>query len=293
MCNGSGGTLDDLYIYRVGPQEYLLVINASRIEADFDWMENQRRAFSGAASVALRNISDETGAIAIQGPNSPCLLDQLFPGPSMTDTRVDRPSDLAKNELGRFLSGRDEVWVCRTGYTGEDGFEVISSSASIVSLWEMSLTMGANLGCQPVGLGARDTLRTEMGYPLYGHELDEHTSPVAAGVGFFVKFEKPAFIGRESLLAEKESGPERKLAAFVMSGKSAPPRPHYRVFAAGEPVGETTSGTLSPSLNAGIGMAYLPPHLTRPETEIEIEIRNRRFPARVIRKPIYKKINAG
>ena len=293
MCNGSGGAIDDLYVYRTGPQEYLLVINASRIDTDVAWIESQRQAFSGAKEVTVRNVSDEHAAIAIQGPNSPKVVDQLFPGPSMTDTRADRPSSLAKNEIGRFLSGKDEVWVSRTGYTGEDGFEIISPNATIVALWEMSLAIGASLGLQPAGLGARDTLRTEMCYPLYGHELNEQTSPIAAGVGFFVKLDKPSFIGRESLLAEKESGPERKLAAFIMTGKSAPPRPHYRVFAKGEPVGETTSGTLSPSLNNGIGLAYLAPDFAKPDTEIEIEIRNRRFPARVVRKPIYKKPTAS
>jgi len=293
MCNGSGGAIDDLYVYRTGPLEYLLVINASRIEADVPWIENQRQAFSGANAVEFRDISDENAAIAIQGPRAAQIVDQLFPGPSMTDTRVDRPSGLAKNELGRFLSGKDEVWVSRTGYTGEDGFEIISPNATIVPLWEMSLAIGMPLGLQPAGLGARDTLRTEMCYPLYGHELDEKTSPIAAGVGFFVKLDKPNFIGRDSLLAEKENGPVKKLAAFAMTGKSAPPRPHYRVFANGEPVGETTSGTLSPSLNTGIGLAYLPPEFAKPDTEIEIEIRNRRFPARVVRKPIYKKATTG
>lgn len=293
MCNGSGGAVDDLYVYRTGALEYLLVINASRIDVDLPWINNQRAAFSGAASVRVENLSDELAAVAIQGPNAAQLVDQLFPGPSMTETRVDRPSDLAKNELGSFLFGTDQAWVSRTGYTGEDGFEIILLNAGVAPLWEMSLALGAPLGLQPAGLGARDTLRTEMCYPLYGHELDEQTSPIAAGIGFFVKLNKPEFIGLESLAAEKQRGPGKKLAAFVMTGKSAPPRPHYRVFANDEPVGETTSGTVSPSLNTGIGLAYLPPALAEPDTELEIEIRNRRFPARVVRKPIYKKSNAS
>ena len=293
MCNESGGAIDDLYVYRTGPQEYLLVINASRIDADVPWIMRQRDGFSGSESVQVEDLSDKMAAVAIQGPNAAVIVDQLFPGPSMTDTRVDRPSGLAKNELGRFLFGNDEVWVSRTGYTGEDGFEIITPNAAIVPLWEMSIVHGAAHGLQPAGLGARDTLRTEMCYPLYGHELNEQTSPISAGIGFFVNLNKGEFIGRTALAAEKEAGPERKLVAFVMTGKSAPPRPHYRVFVAGAPVGETTSGTVSPSMNNGIGLAYLPAANSKVDTAIEIEIRNRLFPARIVRKPIYKKSNTN
>ncbi|MBL6765326.1 MAG: glycine cleavage system aminomethyltransferase GcvT [Verrucomicrobiae bacterium] len=293
MCNESGGAIDDLYVYRTGPQEYLLVINASRIDADVPWIMRQRDGFSGSESVQVEDLSDKMAAVAIQGPNAAVIVDQLFPGPSMTDTRVDRPSGLAKNELGRFLFGTDEVWVSRTGYTGEDGFEIITPNAAIVPLWEMSIVHGAAHGLQPAGLGARDTLRTEMCYPLYGHELNEQTSPISAGIGFFVNLNKGEFIGRTALAAEKEAGPERKLVAFVMTGKSAPPRPHYRVFVDGAPVGETTSGTVSPSMNNGIGLAYLPAANSKVDTAIEIEIRNRLFPARIVRKPIYKKSNTN
>lgn len=293
MCNESGGAIDDLYVYRTGPQEYLLVINASRIDADVPWIMRQRDGFSGSESVQVEDLSDKMAAVAIQGPNAAVIVDQLFPGPSMTDTRVDRPSGLAKNELGRFLFGNDEVWVSRTGYTGEDGFEIITPNAAIVPLWEMSIVHGAAHGLQPAGLGARDTLRTEMCYPLYGHELNEQTSPISAGIGFFVNLNKGEFIGRTALAAEKEAGPERKLVAFVMTGKSAPPRPHYRVFVDGAPVGETTSGTVSPSMNNGIGLAYLPAANSKVDTAIEIEIRNRLFPARIVRKPIYKKSNTN
>jgi aminomethyltransferase len=291
MCNESGGAIDDLYVYRTGPQEYLLVINASRIDADVPWILQQRDGFSGSAAVQVEDLSDKMAAVAIQGPNAAVILDQLFPGPSIADTRVDRPSSLAKNELGRFLFGTDEVWVSRTGYTGEDGFEIITPNAAIVPLWEMSIVHGAAHGLQPAGLGARDTLRTEMCYPLYGHELTEQTSPISAGIGFFVSLNKGEFIGRKALAAEKENGPERKLVAFEMTGKSAPPRPHYRVFVDGAPVGETTSGTVSPSLNNGIGLAYLPAANSKVDTAIEIEIRNRLFPAKIVRKPIYKKSN--
>lgn len=289
MCNEAGGTVDDLYAYRTGAHEYLLVINAARIDADLAWMRSQRDAFAEKDGVELNDQSDNMAAVAIQGPNSAPLLDQLFPGPSITETRVDRPSDLRKNELGRFLFGTDEVWVSHTGYTGEDGFEVITPADAIVPFWQKALALGTAFNLQPAGLGARDTLRTEMCYPLYGHELDEQTSPIEAGLGFFVALDKPDFNGRPTLLEQKQNGTERKLIAFKMSGKSAPPRPHYGIFAGDQRIGETTSGTLSPSLNTGIGMGFVEAEHARPNTPIAIEIRNRRFPAIIVRKPIYKR----
>jgi len=289
MCNETGGAVDDLYAYRIDAMEYLLVINASRIDEDMAWMEKQLKAFPQADQVKLENLSDQMGAVAIQGPNSAALLDQLFQGPSIAETHPDRPSELEKNELGKFLLSTDEVIVSRTGYTGEDGFEVVAANDVIVPFWEKALALGVAHGLQPIGLGARDTLRTEMCYPLYGHELDESTSPIEAGIGFFVALDKECFNGKEAMAQQKAEGPTKKLIAFKMTGKSAPPRPHYPIYAGGEKIGETTSGTLSPSLNNGVGLGFVPPEFAKADTEIEIEIRNRRFPAVTVRKPIYKK----
>lgn len=289
MCNESGGAVDDLYAYRTGPLDYLLIVNASRIDQDVAWIGSQLEAFEDKANVEVRNLSDKMAAVAIQGPNSAPLLDQLFPGPSISETRVDRPSDLEKNELGKFLFGTDEVWVSRTGYTGEDGFEVVASNDTIVPFWQKSLALGVPVGLEPIGLGARDTLRTEMCYPLYGHELDEQTSPIEAGIGFFVALGKNEFNGRGAMAAQKENGPTKRLVAFKMTGKSAPPRPNYPIYVGDEKIGETTSGTLSPSLNTGIGLGFVAPEHAKPDTAIEIEIRNRKFPAVIVRKPIYKK----
>ncbi len=289
MCNEAGGAVDDLYAYRIDALEYLLIINASRVEEDVAWMEQQLKSFPKNEQVLLENISDQMGAVAIQGPNSAALLDQLFQGPSISDTHADRPSELEKNELGRFLLGTDEVIVSRTGYTGEDGFEVVGANEVIVPFWETSLALGMAHGLQPIGLGARDTLRTEMCYPLYGHELNENTSPIEAGIGFFVALDKESFNGKEPMAKQKAEGPSKKLIAFKMTGKSAPPRPHYAIYANGEKIGETTSGTLSPSLNTGIGLGFVSPKFAKADIEIEIEIRNRRFPAVIVRKPIYKK----
>ena len=156
-------------------------------------------------------------------------------------------------------------------------------------LWDKFLATGAAFGIKPCGLGARDTLRTEVCYPLYGHELDEQTTPIEAGVGFFVALDKGEFTGRSVLAEQKANGVKKKLVAFKMTDKSAPPRPHYPIWVNGESVGVVTSGTQSPSLNLGIGMGYLPAALAKPDTKVEIEIRGRRFTAVVVPKPIYRK----
>ncbi len=179
--------------------------------------------------------------------------------------------------------------VSRTGYTGEDGFEIVGRDDSIRHVWDALLEAGQPLGVKPCGLGARDTLRTEVCYPLYGHELDENTTPLEAGLGFFVALDKGDFIGRARLAEQKAQGVKKRLVAFKMTGKSAPPRPHYPIWANGAGVGDATSGTQSPSLGIGIGMGYVPPELARPGTEIEIEIRGKRFPALVVAKPIYRR----
>ncbi|MGB8168979.1 MAG: glycine cleavage T C-terminal barrel domain-containing protein, partial [Chthoniobacteraceae bacterium] len=172
--------------------------------------------------------------------------------------------------------------------TGEDGFEIIGPDSTIQHLWDKLLAAGALFGIKPCGLGARDTLRTEMGYPLYGHELDEQTTPIEAGVGFFVALDKGEFNGRVVLAEQKANGTQKKLVAFKMTDKSAPPRPHYPIWVGEKNVGLVTSGTQSPSLNCGIGMGFVPPEFARPDTKIEIEIRGRRFAAITVPKPIYK-----
>jgi aminomethyltransferase len=179
--------------------------------------------------------------------------------------------------------------VACTGYTGEDGFEILGPEAAAVRLWDKMLAVGAPFGIKPCGLGARDTLRTEVCYPLYGHELDEQTTPIEAGVGFFVALDKGDFNGRAVLAEQTANGPKKKLVAFKMSEKSAPPRPHYPIWVNGANVGIVTSGTQSPSLNLGIGLGYVPPALAKAGTKIEIEIRGKRFAAIVVPKPIFKK----
>ena len=289
MCNERGGVIDDLYAYCLSGGVYLLIINASRIEADVAWLNSRAADFAGRAELRLTDASHNYDAVAVQGPRVREFIDACVPGPSSSALRVGKVTDLKKNEIGGFAFGKASVLVSRTGYTGEDGFEIVGGGAAILRVWETILDRGQPFGLKPCGLGARDTLRTEVCYPLYGHELDENTTPIEAGVGFFVSLDKGDFIGRTVLAEQKAGGTKKKLVAFKMTDKSAPPRPHYPIWATGAPVGEVTSGTQSPSLGVGIGMGYVPPELAKAGTSIEIEIRGRRFAAVVEQKPIYRK----
>jgi aminomethyltransferase len=183
------------------------------------------------------------------------------------------------------------VWISRTGYTGEDGFELVAPGDQIARIWDAAFAVGDPLGLKPCGLGARDTLRTEVCYPLYGHELDEKTSPIEAGLKFFVALDKGDFIGGEALRAQQAAGPNRKLVAFTMAEKSPPPRPHYLIRLGGNLPGVVTSGTQSPSLNNGIGLGYVPATAATPGTRIQVEVRGRAFAAVIVPKPIYRKPN--
>jgi aminomethyltransferase len=290
MCNERGGVIDDLYAYRTGTSEYLLIINASRIETDFSWLQSRLTAFDDRDSVVLKNISDAIGAVAIQGPCVVDFIDTMFPLPAIGGTTVDRPTQLKKNQIAKVRFSGAELWVARTGYTGEGGFEIVAPAEVIEAVWNNVLELGKSFGLKPCGLGARDTLRTEVCYPLYGNDLDENTTPIEAGLSFFVALNKDDFVGRHVLANQKANGVTRKLVAFKMSEKSAPPRPHYPIWTAGPKaarVGEVSSGTQSPSLGIGIGLGYVAPEFAKPQTLIEIEIRGKRAPAIVVPKPIY------
>jgi aminomethyltransferase len=292
MCNPEGGVIDDLYAYRIGKEEYLLVINASRIEDDVKWMEEQLGPWPNREGVKLVNESDKWGAVALQGPRSVEFIDACFPGASTGGTPVVKASDLKKNQVAAFPFREHTIYVARTGYTGEDGFEIIAPANLIEAVWEHVLAKGHPYCLQPAGLGARDTLRTEVCYPLYGHELDEKTSPIEAGVGFFVALDKPDFIGKTRLAEQKKDGVTRKCVAFRMNDKAAPPRPHYPIWSTGPnaaAIGEVVSGTQSPSLQAGIGLGYVPTAFAQPGTPLEIEVRGRKYGATVVKKPILAK----
>jgi aminomethyltransferase len=287
MCNERGGVIDDLYAYKLSAGVYFLIINASRIEPDVVWLQAQAAKFPG--ELKLTDASHQYAAIAVQGPRVKEFINACVPGAAISAMRVSAVTALKKNQIGGFAFENHCVLVSRTGYTGEDGFEIVGPDEAILHFWNKILTVGQPFGIKPCGLGARDTLRTEVCYPLYGHELDEATTPVEAGLGFFVAFGKGEFVGRPVLAEQKEKGVRKKLVAFKMAGKSAPPRPHYPVWAGGANVGAVTSGTQSPSLGIGIGMGYVPPEWAKPDTKIEIEIRGKRFAAVVVPKPIYRK----
>jgi aminomethyltransferase len=289
MCNEHGGTVDDLYAYQLSAAIYLLIINASRIEADVAWLQSRFAQFAGRDDLRLTDASHNYAAVAVQGPRVKEFMEECVPGASCSGIRVGRVAELKKNQIAGFTCGKANVLVSRTGYTGEDGFEIIGGDETVQHVWDTILSVGQPVGVKPCGLGARDTLRTEVCYPLYGHELDEHTTPIEAGVGFFVSLDKGEFVGRAVLAEQRAGGPRKKCVAFKMAGKSAPPRPHYPIWVNGARAGEVTSGTQSPSLGIGIGMGYVPPEAAKADTGIEIEIRGKRSPGVIVAKPIYRK----
>jgi aminomethyltransferase len=275
LLNERGGIIDDLIVYRTAPEEFLLVVNASRADEDFAWLRKHL-----GDNGKLENRSADYGGLAIQGPRVVELL-QAFLG--------DNAELPARNQIKDFECCGTKVTVARTGYTGEDGVEVFFAATDAPKIWNGLLEKGKDFGIRPCGLGARDTLRLEMCYPLNGSDLSPEHNPIEAGLGFFVDLKKPKFVGRDVLVDAKENGSPNRLVAFRMKSKGPPPRPHYSVWHEGERIGEVTSGSLSPSLNEGIGMAYVASAHAKAGTEIEIEIRDRKLPAIIEKKPLYKK----
>ena len=268
MLNESGGVIDDLIAYRISENETLLVVNASMIPEDIAWMEKHLKP-----GVTLRNESDAWAGLAIQGPEATALFANLFPSETLPP----------RNGISTTASG--EI-VCRTGYTGEDGYEFFCPAENGIAFFEKFIAAGAT----PCGLGARDTLRLEMCYPLNGNDLSPARYPIEAGLGFFCDLAKPDFIGRETLISQKANGPKVKLTAIELTEKGPPPRPHYPVLSeTGEILGELSSGVLSPTLGIGIAMAYLPATFTKPGTPLFIDVRGRPFKAVTVKKPFLKK----
>lgn len=294
MCRPEGGVIDDLYVYCVEPEVYMLIINASRIDVDALWIEEQLQQSSARMGVEIENCSNQYGAIALQGPLAAGVMDEIVASGFQSYVGATCPSKLKKNQVGfgTALAGhQDKIFIARTGYTGEDGFEIVAGGDALADLWYGLMKAGAKAGIQPAGLGARDTLRTEMCYPLYGHELDEKTTPLEAGLRVFVDFSKPEFIGKKALADQQEHGLQRRLVAFRMSERSAPPRAQYSICHPDmdNPVGVVTSGTQSPSMGVGIGLGYVPVDMAKAGVALEIDIRGRRAPAVIVAKPIYRR----
>lgn len=292
LCNEGGGVIDDLYAYQLAEEMFLLVVNAARTEADVAWLERWAAVFAGRDALVVEDASSRYAAIAVQGPRARELVAQCVPDLAFAGTAAECVTALQKNRLALLAGPTGELLVACTGYTGEDGFEILGTADAIRRLWVRLLELGSAHGLQPCGLGARDTLRTEMGYPLYGHELDERTSPIEAGLGAFVAADKGDFVGRPVLAAHKLGAATKRCIAFRMAEKAPPPRPGYVILADGKPVGNVTSGTSSPSLGVGIGLGYVAGVCAQPGTRLEIEVRGRTFPAQVVSKPIYRRPQA-
>ncbi|MBL9136033.1 MAG: glycine cleavage system aminomethyltransferase GcvT [Verrucomicrobiales bacterium] len=294
MCRPHGGVIDDLFAYRIGAVDFLLIVNASRADVDMAWLTARLLEFPRRSEVQLTNASDRLSAVALQGPRVSEFVDDVFPGPfEHSGSLSSRPTEMKRNRISVFSYGGTPVWFARTGYTGEDGFEIVAPNALVVELWQRLLAVGKSHGLKPCGLGARDTLRTEMCFPLYGQELNEEWSPIEAGLDVFVALDQKEFQGSEHMLKQRTAGLRRRLVALRLLEKGAPPpRPHYSVWGEGGDgvrLGETTSGTLSPSLGVGIGMAYLPVAHAEPGTRVYLEIRGKRYAAEVTKKPLYRR----
>ncbi|WP_408011705.1 glycine cleavage system aminomethyltransferase GcvT [Pseudalkalibacillus sp. A8] len=276
MCYEDGGTVDDLLVYKRGEGDYLLVVNAANIEKDYDWLIKNKQG-----NVEIQNLSEDIAQLALQGPVAEKVLQKLT------------EHDLS--EIGFFKFAEDveidgkKALVSRTGYTGEDGFEIYIESKDAAHLWKAILDAGKEDGVLPIGLGARDTLRFEARLALYGQELTAEISPLEAGIGFAVKLNKePDFIGKDALRKQKEDGLKRKLVGIEMIDKGIP-RTHYEVFKNDEKIGEVTTGTQSPTLGKNLGLALIDSKYTELGTEVEVQVRKRRLKAEVVKAPFYKR----
>src|SRR5215467_14340497 len=275
LCLPDGGTIDDLIIYKLEENRYMLVVNAANIEKDFDWISKQARDFE----VQITDRSNATALLALQGPEAQSILQPL--------TDVDLPAIRYYHCLPGMVHGINCI-ISRTGYTGEDGFELYCASADVPTLWNDLLAAGKNHGLLPAGLGARDTLRLEASYCLYGHELDEQTNPLEANLGWTVKLNKDEFIGHDALLKVKEQGIKRKLIGIEMVERGVC-RGGYAIYEDDQQIGVLTSGAPSPTLNKNIGMGYVETPYAIVGKPVYIDIRGKRTAAQIVALPFYKR----
>lgn len=281
LCRPDGGTLDDLIVYRL-PDRWFIVLNAANREKDIAWMRARRAEHSGL-DVTIEDVTDQTGMLALQGPRAETMLQKL--------TNADLSLLPAFGVIEAPLDGVLSL-IARTGYTGEDGFELYFPVEQNEHLWRKILEVGRPEGLQPVGLGARDTLRLEAKMALYGHELTEEINPLEAGLGWAVNFEKGDFIGREALLRVRDHKPARRLVGFRMVERGGAPRAGYEVQVDGERIGFVTSGTHSPTLNQSIGLALVRRDVAGVGKPLDIIIRGRPVRAEQVKTPFYKRVSA-
>jgi aminomethyltransferase len=269
MCYEHGGTVDDLLVYKMGDQDFFLVINAANIDKDWAWMQQQAEGFD----IDLRNLSDDYGQLAVQGPDAEAVVEEVL--------------GLQCKELTFYtVKTIGDVIVSRTGYTGEDGFEIYAGPAFINDCWDKLLASGR---CKPCGLGCRDTLRFEVGLPLYGDELSEEISPIMAGLGIFVKLDKEEFVGREALARQKAEGVARKLVGIELKDKAIPRHGYTVLNADGEAIGEVTTGYHTISSDKSVCMALVDTPYAKLGTELQVQIRKKVFPGVVVKKRFYDK----
>ena len=274
LPNETGGIVDDLIVYRIKDEQYLLVVNASNIEKDWNHISKYNDDFKAD----MRNISEDYSLLAIQGPKAVEAMQAL--------TSVELSAIKFYNFVVGDFAGIDHVIISATGYTGSGGFEIYCKNEEVKKVWDKVFEAGASYDIRPIGLAARDTLRLEMGYCLYGNDIDDKTSPLEAGLGWITKFTKD-FVNNESLKKEKEQGSKRKLIAFVLDERGIPRHDYNIVDAQGEKIGVVTSGTMSPSLGKGIGLGYVPTALSAIGTKINVQIRKNLVPATIVNLPFF------
>jgi aminomethyltransferase len=274
MPNGKGGIVDDLIIYRVNAEEYFIVVNASNIEKDWNWISSLNDL-----GVEMENLSDQYSLLAIQGPKAAEAMQSL--------TDIDLSNMTYYTFQHGTFAGIENMMISATGYTGSGGFEVYVKNEDANKLWDAVFAAGADFGIKPIGLAARDTLRLEMGFCLYGNDIDDTTSPLEAGLGWITKFTKD-FTDSEFLAKQKEAGVTRKLVAFEMIDRGIPRHDYPILDAAGTVIGKVTSGTMSPSMKLGIGLGYVTVDNSKLDSEIFVEIRDKGVKAKVVKLPFYK-----
>ena len=273
--NEENGIVDDLICYRIKENTYLLVVNASNIEKDWNWISKYNEDFKAD----LKDLSEDYSLLAIQGPKAVEAMQSLS---SLDLTEIE----FYKFKIGDF-AGIENVIISATGYTGSGGFEIYCKNDEVAQIWNAVFEAGKGFGIKPIGLAARDTLRLEMGYCLYGNDINDTTSPIEAGLSWITKFSKD-FVNSEALAKEKEQKPERKLVAFQLDERGIPRQGYDIVDGKGNVIGNVTSGTMSPSLQKGIGMGYVPRLLSKSGTQIHIQIRKKAIPATIVKLPFYK-----
>ena len=274
--NATGGIVDDLIVYRINNEKWLLVVNASNIQKDWEWINSQNEI-----GAELKNISEDYSLLAIQGPKAVQAMQSL--------TSIDLSAIKFYHFQIADFAGIDNIIISATGYTGSGGFEIYCKNNEAKQIWVEVFKAGSNFGIKPIGLAARDTLRLEMGYCLYGNDINDSTSPIEAGLGWITKFTKK-FTNSENLLRQKEHGTHRRLVAFVLDERGIPRQGYAIVDNQGTKIGEVTSGTMAPSLSKGIGMGYVPNDLKSIGTKIYIQIRKKLIPATIVKLPFYKGI---